>query len=439
MRFGKTILIGTLAVLCAATIAAGQDLHVTEKVLPNGLKVLLKEEHKAPVATFQIWYRVGSRNECLGRTGLSHMLEHMMFKGTKKYGPKTFSQTVQRNGGNDNAFTSHDYTAYFETFAADRIGISLDLESDRMQDLLIEPKEFAAEREVVKEERRMRYEDDPVNTMVEQMMSVAFSAHPYQWPVIGWMADISNFTRDDLYNHYRTYYVPNNATIVVVGDFDTKTLLESIKKYFGAIPRGPEVPKVGAVEPKHIGERRVIVRKQAELPAVFAGFNVPTVKHADSYSLDVMQGILSSGKSSRLYRSLVYEKQIALYAGGDYDNISADPNQFYVYAGVMPGKTPGEVEAALLTEIDRFKVEPVTDDELQKAKNQIEAAFIMGRDSNFNQAMQLGQFESVASWRLLETYVEKIRVVTKEDVARVAREYFSEENRTVGILIPVKQ
>jgi zinc protease len=196
---------------------------------------------------------------------------------------------------------------------------------------------------------------------------------------------------------------------------------------------------VGAVEPKHIGERRVIVRKQAELPAVFAGFNVPTVKHADSYSLDVMQGILSSGKSSRLYRSLVYEKQIALYAGGDYDNISADPNQFYVYAGVMPGKTPGEVEAALLTEIDRFKVEPVTDDELQKAKNQIEAAFIMGRDSNFNQAMQLGQFESVASWRLLETYVEKIRVVTKEDVARVAREYFSEENRTVGILIPVKQ
>ena len=153
------------------------------------------------------------------------MLEHMMFKGTKKYGPKTFSQTVQRNGGNDNAFTSHDYTAYFETFAADRIGISLDLESDRMQNLLIEPKEFSSEREVVKEERRMRYEDDPVNTMVEQMMSVAFSAHPYQWPVIGWMADIDNFTRDDLYNHYRTYYVPNNATIVVVGDFDTKTLL----------------------------------------------------------------------------------------------------------------------------------------------------------------------------------------------------------------------
>jgi zinc protease len=284
----------------------------------------------------------------------------------------------------------------------------------------------------------MRYEDDPVNTMVEQMTSVAFSAHPYQWPVIGWMADISNVTRDDLYSHYRAHYVPNNATIVVVGDFDTKTLLADIEKYFGAIPRGPEVPGVGAVEPKHLGERRVTVHKQAELPAVFAGFNAPTVKQADSYPLEVMQGILSSGKSSRLYRSLVYEKQIALYAGGDYDNISADPNLFYVYAGVMPGKTPEEVEAALFAEIDRFKVEPVSDDELEKAKNQIEAAFIMGRDSNFNQAMQLGQYESVASWRLLETYVDKIRAVTKEDVMRVAKEYFSGDNRTVGVLIPVK-
>ena len=215
-------------------------MNVTEKVLPNGLRVLLKEEHKAPVVTFQIWYRVGSRNERLGTTGMSHLLEHMMFKGTKKHGPKTFSQTVQRNGGNDNAFTSRDYTAYFETFAADRIGISLDLESDRMQNLLLEPKEFLSEREVVKEERRMRYEDDPVNTMVEQMTSVAFSAHPYQWPVIGWMADINSITRDGLYDHYRTYYAPNNATIVVVGDFDAKTLLPRIEKYFGSHTPGAD-------------------------------------------------------------------------------------------------------------------------------------------------------------------------------------------------------
>jgi len=432
------------AIIIALTIVAvapayAQDLKVTEKVLPNGLKVLLKEVHKAPVVTFQIWYRVGSRNEELGTTGKSHLLEHMMFKGTKKYGPKTFSQTVQRNGGNDNAFTSRDYTAYFENFASDRIEISLDLESDRMQNLLIDPKEFLSERDVVKEERRMRTEDDPVNTMIEQMMSVAFSAHPYQWPVIGWMVDIGNITRDNLYNHYRTYYAPNNATIVVVGDFDEKKLLPLIEKYFGSIPRGPTVPKVGAVEPKHLGERRVIVKKQAELPAVFAGYNVPAVKNPDSYALEVLQGILSSGKSSRIYKSLVYEKQIALYAGGDYDNISTDPNLFYVYAGAMPGKKTEEVEKALYAEVEKLKAEPVTDEELKKAKNQIEASFIMGQDSIFYQAMLLGQYETVANWQLLENYVANIRAVTKEDVIRVAKKYFIEDSRTVGTLVPLEK
>lgn len=439
MNCYRKIFITILLSLFITAPVYSQDLKVTEKVLPNGLKVLLKEEHKAPVVTFQIWYKVGSRNERLGVSGMSHLLEHMMFKGTKKHGPKTFSQTVQRNGGNDNAFTSKNYTAYFETFAADRIDISLELESDRMQNLLIEQKEFVSEREVVKEERRMRYEDDPVNTMVEQMMAVAFSAHPYQWPVIGWMADINGITRDDLYNHYRTYYAPNNATIVVVGDFDTKTLLPRIEQYFGAIPRGPAVPMVTAVEPKHLGERRIIVKKQAELPAVFAGYNVPTLKHPDSCALEVLQGVLSSGKSSRLYKSLVYEKQLALYAGGDFDNISTDPNLFYVYAGVMPGKKTEEVEQALYAEVDKLKSEPVADEEIQKAKNQIEASFIMGQDSIFYQAMLLGQFETVADWKLLEKYVDGIRAVTKEDVMRVAKEYFNEDNRTVGVLIPIKK
>jgi zinc protease len=437
MQYLKRVVTFFVVTFLTVSVSFAQDLKVTEKVLPNGLKVLLKEVHKAPVVTFQIWYKVGSRNECLGKTGMSHMLEHMMFKGTKKHGPKTFSQIVQQNGGNDNAFTSRDYTAYFETFAADRIGISLDLESDRMRGLLLDPKALQSEREVVKEERRMRYEDDPVNTMEEQMMSVAFSAHPYQWPVIGWMSDINSFTRDDLYKHYRTYYEPNNATIVVVGDFDTATLLSRIERSFGKIPRGPEVPTVNIVEPKQSGERRVIVKKQAELPAVFAGYKTPTIQQADSYVLEVLQGILSSGKSSRLYRSVVYEKQLALYAGGDYDNISKDPNLFTVYAGVMPGRTTDEVEKALYAEIDKFKTELVTDEELQKAKNQTEAGFIMGQDSNFYQAMLLGQFESVANWKLLEKYVDTVRAVTKEDVMRVAKEYFSEDNRTVGILIPL--
>ncbi len=432
--------IGVFLLVCfAASISSAQNLNVTEKVLPNGLKVLLKEEHKAPVVTFQIWYKVGGRNEKLGTTGMSHLLEHMMFKGSKKFGPKQFSQVVQRNGGNDNAFTGKDYTAYFENFASDRIAISLDLESDRMQNLLLDPKEFLSEREVVKEERRMRTDDDPTNTMVEQMTAAAFIAHPYQWPVIGWMTDIGNITRDDLADHYHRYYAPNNATIVVAGDFDTKTLLPQIEKYFGRIPQGPVVPKVGAVEPQQLGERRIIVKKQAELSAVFAGYHTPDIKHADSFALEVLQGILSSGKSSRLYKALVYEKQLALYAGGDYDNVANDPNLFYVYAGVMPGKTTDEVEKALYAELEKLKTAPVADEELQKAKNQIESSFIMGQDSIFYQAMLLGQFETVANWKMLETYVEQIRAVTKEDVMRVARQYFTEDNRTVGILVPTKK
>lgn len=437
MTMLKRILIAIFIITAAPGFA--QDLKVTEKVLPNGLKILLKEEHKAPVVTFQIWYKVGSRNESLGKTGLSHLLEHMMFKGTKKYGPKTFSRTVMKNGGNDNAFTSKDYTAYFENFASDRIGIALELESDRMQNLLLDPKEFESERKVVMEERRMRYEDDPSSAMVEQMMATAFLAHPYQWPVIGWMADLGNITHEDLRRHYKTYYTPNNATIVVVGDFETKKLLSQIEKYFGKIPRGPEPPKVSAVEPRQQGERRIIVKREAELPAIFAGYHVPNLRHPDSYVLDVIANILSDGRSSRLYRSLVYEKQLALYAGGDYDSVSADPHLFYVYAGVMPGKTVEEVEKALYAEIERLKTEPVLDEEIEKAKNQIEAGFIMGQDSVFYQAMLIGRFETVADWRLIEKYLSGIRAVTKDDIIRVAKEYFSEDNRTVGILIPIKE
>ena len=439
MNYRSRTIIFAFCLMLSGLPVFAQDLKVTETVLPNGLKVLLKEEHKSPIVTFQIWYHVGSRNERLGKTGMSHVLEHMMFKGAKKYGPKQFSRLVQRNGGNDNAFTSKNYTAYFENLAADRLEIAMDLEADRMQDLLLDPKDFLSERDVVKEERRMRYEDDPTNTMIEQMMATAFSAHPYQWPVIGWMADLGNLTREDLLEHYRTYYAPNNATIVVAGDFEPGKVLALIKKYFGPIPRGPEVPRVGAVEPKQLGEKRVVVKQEAELPAVFAGYKVPNLKDPDSYALNVLQGILSSGKSSRLYRSLVYEKQIALYAGGDYDDLSVDPNLFYLYAGVMPGTTTAEVEQALYGEIDRLKGEPVTDEEIQKAKNQAEAAFIMGQDSVFYQAMLLGQYETVAEWRLLGKYLDGIRAVNKDDIQRVAKQYFTEENRTVGILVPIKK
>ncbi|MEK7713764.1 MAG: pitrilysin family protein [Deltaproteobacteria bacterium] len=427
-----------IVTVSASAFAAGWD-GVKEYKLDNGLKVLLMEEHKAPVATFQIWYRVGSRNESPGNTGMSHLLEHMMFKGTKKYGPKTFSQTVQRNGGNDNAFTSKEYTAYFETFSSDRIWLSLDMESDRMRGILLDPKEFNSERDVVKEERRLNHEDDPESALYEKMMEVAFLNHPYRIPTIGWMDDLTNMKVEDLKIHYNTHYVPNNATIVVVGDFDSEKMLREIKKHFGSIPKGAEPRKVTIEEPVQKGERRLYLKKEAELPVLIAGYHVPALTHEDSYPLSVFELILSAGKSSRLYKTIVYEKQMALYAGGDYSMVSTDPSMFYLYAASMPGKPLEELEKALYAEIDKFKTEPVTEKELTKAKNQIEASFIMGQDSNFNRAMLLGQYETVASWKLLDKHVDGIRKVTAEDVMRVAKQYFSEDNRTVGILVPVKE
>ena len=427
-----------IVTVSASAFAAGWD-GVKEYTLDNGLKILLMEEHKAPVATFQIWYRVGSRNESPGNTGMSHLLEHMMFKGTKKYGPKTFSQTVQRNGGNDNAFTSKEYTAYFETFSSDRIWLSLDMESDRMRGILLDPKEFNSERDVVKEERRLNHEDDPESALYEKMMEVAFLNHPYRIPTIGWMDDLTNMKVEDLKVHYDIHYVPNNATIVVVGDFDSEKMLREIKKQFGSIPKGAEPRKVTIEEPVQKGERRLYLKKEAELPVLIAGYHVPALTHKDSYPLSVLELVLSAGKSSRLYKSLVYEKQMALYAGGDYSMVSTDPSMFYIYAASMPGKPVEEVEKAIYAEIDKFKTEPVTEKELTKAKNQIEASFIMGQDSNFNRAMLLGQYETVASWKLLDKYVDEMRKVTAEDVMRVAKQYFSEDNRTVGILVPVKE
>lgn len=436
----KRLFVGLLFILSMPSLSAASGWDgVKEYTLDNGLKVLLLEEHKAPVATFQVWYRVGSRNEKPGNTGMSHLLEHMMFKGSKKYGPKTFSQTVQKNGGNDNAFTSKDYTAYFETFASDRILLSLDLESDRMNGLLLDPKEFLSERDVVKEERRLHHEDDPESALFETMMEVAFLNHPYRIPTIGWMNDLTNMKVEDLKAHYKAYYTPNNATISVVGDFDSAKMLAEIKKYFGTIPKGAEPPKVTVVEPEQKGERRIALKKEAELPVVVAGYHVPGMTEQDSYPLAILELLLSGGKSSRLYKSLVYDKQMALYAGGDYSMVSTDPSMFYLYAASMPARDVAEVEKALYAEIERFKKEPVSDKELQKAKNQIEASFILGQDSNFNRAMLLGQYETVASWKLLDKYVDGIRKVKAEDLMRVANKYFSEDNRTVGILVPVKK
>ncbi len=419
--------------------AAAADLadRVFETTLANGLKVLLVEEPKAPVVTIQVWYKVGSRNEPAGKTGLSHMLEHMMFNGTPSIGPKQFSLIVQRNGGQDNAFTTTDYTAYYEDFAADRVLVGLELEADRMAHLLLGEKEFLPERQVVMEERRLRIEDQPAALLGELMRATAFLAHPYRRPTIGWPSDIAAYTREDLVRYYRTYYVPNNATLIVVGAIQRDALLPKIRDLFEKIPRGPEPPKVVTVEPPQQGERRVFLRKEAELPLLFAVHHVPNLTHPDSYALEVLAAILGGGESARLHQRVVYEQRLASYASADYSGLHVDPYLFGVSAGPLPGKTAEEVERAVFAEVERLKVEPVSDRELQKAKNQIEASFIFAQDSVHRLASLLGAYESVAGWRSLAGYLDGIRRVTAADVQRVAAQYLGPDNRTVAILIPL--
>ena len=419
----------------AAPPAAADD--VLEARLDNGLRVLLLEDHRSPVASFQVWYRVGSRNERPGATGLAHLLEHMMFKGTPSYGPRMFATLVERNGGQDNAFTSQDATSYFVNISADKMNLVIALEADRMRNLLLDPKEFQSERLVVMEERRLRTEDDPEGLLGEELSAIAFLAHPYRSPIVGWMEDIRRLDVEELRAFYRTYYVPNNALVVAAGDFKAPDLLEKIRQHFGVIPRAPDPPPVGVVEPKQNGERRVTVKKEAQLPLVFVGYPVPNYASKDAPALELLSTILSEGRSSRLYRRLVYEQQIALNAGGDYSYFSTDPNLFWFFATGQPGQSPEALERALMREVEQLQSEPVSPAELERAKNQIEASFVFRQDSVYSRASLLARFELIGGWRLEKAFVPAIRAVTAEDLRRVARAYFPDERRNVGILIPV--
>lgn len=408
-----------------------------EYLLSNGMKVLLVEVPKAPVATVQVWYKVGSRNEVMGRAGLSHMLEHMMFKGTAKYPKGSFSRLIRKSGGIDNAFTSQDFTAYFENLAADRVELALEMEADRMQGLILDNNEFQTEREVVKEERRLRTEDDPQGALVEVLFAQAYLSHPYHWPVIGWFADLEAMSLEDLQRHYDTYYSPNNATLIVVGDIKADTLLPIIKHLFEPIPKGPSPKTTLAVEPQQRGERRFTLKREAQVPFVMLGFRVPNYSSDDSYALDILESILSHGKSSRLYQSLVYDQKNSLAVGAEYSLMQTDPSLFYFYALVNPGARVDAVEDALYREITRLQNELPTELELQRAKNQVEAAHVFEQDSNFRRAMLLGQSESIgAGWRRVDQFLERIRAVTAKDIQRVAKQYLNPDNRTVGILIP---
>ncbi len=411
---------------------------VTERVLQNGLKVIVDEDHKVPLAVFEICYRVGSMDDPSGRTGLSHMLEHMMFKGTPKYGSKVFSKLVMKYGGTDNAFTSENMTCYHQELPSDRIQLSVDLESDRMHNLLLDEKEFQSERDVVAEERRMRVDDNPEASLDEEVDAISFLVHPYHHPVIGWMSEIKAYTRADLVAYYRKYYSPEDALIIVEGDVDPVKLMDEIGATFGRLgnPEGPVV-RDRIEEPEQHGERRAVLRRAAELPSVIEAWHAPVLPDPDAYALDVLAEVLGGGKSSRLYHSLVYEKKLALGVSADYQDLSRDPYLFEISATAASGVDPAELERQIYAEVDRLKAGPPTDFELQKAENSIEASFVKQQDSIYAKTQVLAQFELMGGgWRERDAYTSHIRAVTAADVQRVANKYLTGDNRTAGMLVP---
>jgi len=389
------------------------------------------------LVTFQVWYRVGSRHEAWGKTGLSHMLEHMMFKGTQKVGPAEFSRIIQEHGGEDNAFTSRDFTAYVAELSANEAQVAVELEADRMQNLVLREQDFHTERMVVMEERRLRTDDNPHAALLEQLEATAYQTSPYHWPIIGWMEDIARLSLDDVQAHYRTFYHPANAFIVAVGDFQISELLPRLEQAFGAYPRGTVPDQQVGIDPPQSGERRIILKRVAQLPSLAMGYHVPNLHEPDSYVLEVIAAILSQGQSSRLYQSLVREQRLAFETNADYSLLSRDPGLFLLSAAPLPGKDLAELEKAIEQAIERLQGEPVPERELDKAKNQLEAAFIMGQDSLFAQAMLFAQYEIALSWRAIDDYLPAIQRVSPEDIQRVARRYLIPDNRTVGMLMPL--
>ncbi|HKN00769.1 MAG TPA: pitrilysin family protein [Candidatus Binataceae bacterium] len=428
--------LGTLALLLVALspVHAGIADAVKTETLSNGIRVLVLENHKAPVATFNVFYHVGSRNEQFGKTGLSHMLEHLMFRGTRKLGPEEFSNIIQENGGMDNAFTTADYTDYFENINKDHLDVPISLEADRMANFA--PQGFDSERAVVMEERRMSTEDKPEDALDEQMRAAAFVEHPYHWPVIGWMQDIGRLTLDDVYAYHSVYYSPQNAVIVTVGDFNADQVMKQIEEAFAGIKNGSKPPPMPEVEPEQKGERRIELRHAADLPAFEEGFHVPNIRSADAYPLEIAGEILADGQSSRLYKRLVMEKRMVVDVGAGFDMTSFDPNLFILSAQMRPGVKTDDVIAAADKEVAALRDQQVGAEELQKAKNLEQAQFVFGQDSVFEEAMLLGIYELLGNYKQVDDYLTGIDKVTAADVQRVARQYLVNTNRTMGVLIP---
>ncbi|MBI2875439.1 MAG: insulinase family protein [Candidatus Tectomicrobia bacterium] len=422
-----------LCLLASSSWAAPKG-RVQETRLPNGLKVLTKEVHAAPVVTTYVWYRVGARNENVGTTGVAHQVEHLLFKGTQKLKAGEIDRIISGAGGENNAFTSHDYTAYYITLPKDKLEIALKIEADRMVNSRISPQDLASEKRVVLSELEGD-ENDPQEALDEVVQGTSFLAHPYRWPVGGFKSDVQAFTPESVRSFYRRYYLPNNATLVIVGDFRTEAVLPKVRQLFGSIPRGPAPPPVVTVEPPQRGERRVVVKREGSTAYLQVQYHVGPLSHPDTYPLSVLDSALTGGRSSRLYRALV-ETQLATSVYSQLHQ-AIDPGWFSFSVTVRQGVEPSKVEEVLLAELEKVKTEPLTPRELQKAVNQTKAQFIYADDSVSSQASHLGYFETVASHKLLDTYVDRIRQVKADEVKRVTGQYLSADNRTVGHLVPL--
>jgi zinc protease len=414
---------------------------VHEKVLKNGLKILVKEDRRAPVMVSQVWYKVGASYEYDGITGVSHVLEHMMFQGTQNLEPGEFSKIIAANGGQENAFTGADYTAYFQTMEASRLEVSLRLEAERMQHLNLQQKEYEKELQVVMEERRLRTEDKPQGQTYEYFKAMAYTSSPYRNPIIGWMQDLKDMQLADLAQWYQRWYAPNNATLVVVGDVDATHVFSLAEKHFGAIPAVSSTPIKQRVEVPQLGVRRSIIKQTAKLPYLLMGYKVPvlntTDKETDVYALELLSGILSSGNSARLDSRLVRGQQVATNASAGYD-LNARLDSLFLFDGVpADGRSLQELEEAIISEIDNLKKTLVQQQELDRIKAQVIAAAVYQKDSNFYQAMQLGMLETVGvGWQKEAEYLDKVKAVTAEQIMAVANNYLIEDHLTVVHMQP---
>lgn len=416
-----------------------------EYQLDNGLKLIVKEDHRSPVVVSQVWYRAGALDEVNGKTGVAHVLEHMMFKGTKKIPAGQFSRLIAAAGGKENAFTGMDYTCYFQQLEKSHLPLSFKLEADRMAHLVMSKEEFAKEIKVVMEERRWRTEDKPQSKVNEQFQASAFTAHPYGRPVVGFMNDLENMTAADAQEWYDNWYAPNNATVVVVGDVKAAEVLALAKQYFG--PLKPKVLPVRKpqVEPEQIGVRRAVIKAPGKLPYLAMGFHTPTLQSEptpenewEPYALDVLAGVLSGNASARLNQKLVRETAIAVDVGAGYNSTARGRLSLFELAGTpSQGKTVQALEQALLAEINKIKNDGVTQSELDRVKAAVIAADVYERDSMFYQAMQIGQLETMGyDWRLAKEYPEKLKAITSEQIQAVAKKYLIEDNMTVVTLSP---